>query len=146
MSRDLIHNVKATQGWNPITFSATTTGTTVDTQGFESFAFAIEVGTNGGNAFSGTDKVTFTVEEGDESDASDMAAIAAGDYLAAERGDGTTWDRILDATADDQEVYRIGVQLNTKRYKRLIGTEAGTVSAVIIGAVALLGHAHHAPV
>lgn len=146
MSRDLIHNVRATQAMNPITYSATTNGTTVDTQGFESLTFVLAVGTNGGNAFSTTDKVTFTVEEGDQSDASDMAAIATGDYLAAERQDGTTWDRILDAAGDDQEMYSIGVQLNTKRYKRVVATEAGTVSAVIIGAVALLGHPHHAPV
>lgn len=146
MSRDLIHNVRATQAMNPITFSASTNGTTVDTQGFESLTFMVAVGTNGGNAFSATDKVTFTVEEGDQSDASDMAAIAAGDYLAAERQDGTAWDRILDAAADDAEIYSIGVQLNTKRYKRVLATKAGTVSSVIIGAIAAQGHAHHAPV
>lgn len=146
MSRDFIHNVRATQAMNPATFSATTNGTTVDTQGFESLTFMIAVGTNGGNAFSTTDKVTFTVEEGDQADASDMAGITTAEYLAAARQDGTTWDRILDATADDQEVYSLGVQLNTKRYKRVVATEAGTVSAVIIGAIAALGHAHHAPV
>lgn len=146
MSRDLVHNVRSTQAMNAITFSATTNGTTVDTQGFESLSFAVIVGTNGGNAFSATDLVTFTVQEGDQADASDMAAIAAGDYLASERQDGTSWDRILDAAADDQEVYSIGVQLNTKRYKRIVATETGTVSAVIIGAIAELGHPHHAPV
>jgi NAD(P)-dependent dehydrogenase (short-subunit alcohol dehydrogenase family) len=54
-------------------------------------------------------------------------------------------ENVLDATADHEQTYMIGVTLNTKRYRRLSATEDGTVSAVIIGAVAILGHPRHMP-
>ena len=127
--------------------SATANGSTIDTAGYYSMQFVVNVGTNAGNAFSGTDSLTFKVQEGDLADASDMADIAAGDYLGSKREDGTSWDRVLNATADDQEAYMIGIRLgNTKHYRRLVMTEAGTVSAVNVGALALLTHPTSAPV
>jgi hypothetical protein len=75
---------------------------------------------------------------------SDAANIATADYLDARNEAGAAWDRIMDAAADDEQAYLIGVAVNTKRYKRIVITEGGTVS-VPISATAILGHPRHAP-
>jgi hypothetical protein len=150
MSHDLVHNIKALQAREAdgegAAVSATFTGQAIDCALAVSICFLVDVGLNAGNAFSGTHSLTFKVQEGDLSDSSDMADIAAIDYLGGYREDGSAWDYVLDAATDDSFVYRIGVRTNTKRYKRVIGTEAGTVSAVPVGVIALLDHVFHAPV
>ena len=143
MPADMIHHSKVKDAIAANTITATTNGITIDTQGFESLMFVIDVGAF--VDFTATNKWTFTVEEGDVADASDMAAIAAADYLASYRDGTSGWDRICDAAADDVLAYAIGVRMNAKRYKRLVLTEAGTVSA-IVAAMAILDHARHMPV
>lgn len=139
---ELGHNVQQKSAILPATITATTNGLAIDMQGYESIAFLIAVGAF--VDFTGTNKWTFSVEEGDASDSSDMAAIAAADYILSKRVDGSTWDRICDAATDDDESYLIAVKASLKRYRRLVLTEGGTVSA-IGGAVAILGHPRHAP-
>jgi len=129
-----------TQG--AITLSATTNGPTIDTQGHESLAFLIAVGDF--VTFDGTNNLAIKVQEGDQSDGSDAADIAAADYLTARNEAGAAWDRLLNAAAEDEESYVLGVKLGTKRYRRLVITEAGIVS-VVFAAVAVLGRARHKP-
>ena len=139
---DLVNNTKVVQALKPATITASTNGIVIDLQGFESLMFNIGVGTPAA-PFDGTNKFTWTVEEGDNSDGSGMAGIAAGDYIAS-RQEGTTWDRILDATADKDKAYQIGVTMGVKRYRRIVVTEAGTVSC-ILSVDAVLGTPRHAP-
>lgn len=153
MNHELFHNTKVVQcaaaDASGLAFSTTQTGQAVDTQGFHSLTFLIDVGDNDGNVFSGTDKITFTVEEGNVLsgvDITDHAEIAAGDYLGAKDSAGASWDRILDETLGDNQTYQIGVRLNTTRYKRVVATEGGTVTTVPLTIIALLGNPRHAPV
>ena len=141
MSRDLVHNVKQISALDAATIAATTNGLVVDTQGFESLTFLLNIGAF---TFSGINNLTIKVQEGDQSDGSDMADIASGDYLDGYNEAGAIWDKLLNAAGEDGQAYRIGVRMSQKRYRRLVITEAGTVS-VIMSATAVLGHPHHAP-
>lgn len=143
MGRDLAHNVKVVQALANQQYSATTNGDIIDSKGYESLTFIISVGNN--FAFDGSNYLTFTVQEGDDSGLSDAAGIASGNYLAPQKN-GATWDRVLDATADGDAAFLIGVTLSAKRYYRLVMTETGTVTSAEVGAVAELGHPRHAPV
>lgn len=125
-----------------VSLTATTNGLVVDTQGYESLVFLINVGDFA--TFDGTNNLAVKVQEGEDSGLSDAADIAAADYLTARNEAGTAWDRLLNAAAEDEETYILGVKLGTKRYRRLVVTEAGAVT-VPFAAVAVLGRARHKP-
>ncbi len=135
--------VKQVSALDAVALAATTNGIVIDTQGFEQLGFAINVGDFA--TFDGTNKLTWKVQEGEQSDGSDMADIAAADYLASRNEAGAAWDRIMDGATDDEQAYWIGVALNQKRYRRLVVTEGGIVS-VPCSATALLAKPRHAPV
>lgn len=137
-----VHDLKQVTALMPQTLAATTNGAVIDTQGFAELTFLIGIGDFA--TFDGTNNLTWKVQEGDAADGTGMADIAAGDYLASRYESGAAWDRINDAAADDEEHFAIGVRLGTKRYRRLVVTEAGIVS-VPASAVAVLTRARHAP-
>jgi len=139
--KNLMGELKAISALDAVVLSATANGLPIDTQGFESLVFTINVGDFA--TFSGSNLLTFTVEESDAS-GSGYAAIAAGAYLDARNEAGAVWDRIMDAAGDDEQAFMIGVEVRTKRYLRLVVTETGTVS-VPISATAILGGARHQP-
>lgn len=147
---DQFHNMKAIQcrevDGEGLAVTATVTGVMVDTAGYDALTFLVDVGDNDGNAFDGTNKITYIVQEGPTADGVGAAEIVAGDYLGAKDGTGASWDRILDEATADNQVYMIGVRLNTTRYKRVVGTVAGTLTTVPVGYIAILGKPHHAPV
>ena len=142
MGRNFMQDFKAISALDAVSLTATTNGIVIDTQGYESLAFTLNVGDF--VTFDGTNNLTITVQEGDASNLSDAANIAAADYLDARNEAGAVWDRLLNAAAEDEQAYLIGVVVNTKRYKRIVITEAGIVT-VPISATALLGHPRHAP-
>jgi hypothetical protein len=142
MGKHLMQDIKAISALDAVALSATTNGIVIDTQGYESLAFTINVGDFA--TFDGTNNLTITVQEGDASNLSDAANIATTDYLDARNEAGAAWDRLLNGSTEDEQAYIIGVAVNTKRYKRIVVTEAGTVS-VPISATAILGHPRHAP-
>lgn len=129
----------AKQAFIPASMTATVTGLTVDCLGAEEITFLVESGTF---AFDGTNNFTVTVQEGDLSNGTDMATIAAVDYLAARRSDGSVWDRLIDNAADDDSAFLLTVAKSTKRYRRIILTEAGVVTAVMACTVLLSGLRH----
>ena len=147
---ELFHNIKAVAGRTGDTqgaaVSATVTGAIIDCAGYHTLTFLVIAGDNDGNAFDGTNKLTFTVQEDDDSAMGAAAEIAAADYIGAKDSTGATWDRILDEAAGDNMVYQIGVRTNTHRYMRVLGTMAGTVSSFPLAIVAVLGSPRHAPV
>jgi hypothetical protein len=143
MGMDLVHNVKVLQDVLPgsavTTFAA---GAAIDTAGYESLTFGMVVGAM---AFTSSNKLVWTVEESDSS-GSGYAPVATGDYIESYREGVSGWDRAMDLQADDENhVFTIGVRMNTKRYKKLVPTETGTVS-VVMATWAMLGHARHQPV
>jgi hypothetical protein len=142
MGKHLMQDIKAISALDAVALSATTNGIVIDTQGYESLAFTINVGDFA--TFDGTNNLTITVQEGDASNLSDAANIPTADYLDARNEAGAAWDRLLNGSTEDEQAYIIGVAVNTKRYKRIVVTEAGIVS-VPISATAILGHPRHAP-
>jgi hypothetical protein len=147
MSKDLAHNITATLAMAAEDFSATTNGTVINTAGYESLTFIINVGANTGNAFDATHNITFTVQKDSVVGFGTPTTLtAATGYLVAKTSANATWDRILDAAADDEQVYTIGVNLDDpdNGFYRLVATEAGTVSTVDLYAEAILAHPIHA--
>ena len=125
-SKDLYHDIKVSQCIAAATLSATTTGTAVDTQDYESVTFVI----NAGAGLSADNKMTVSLVEGYASDT--LTDVAAADYLNA------SFDII--ATG----VYKIGYR-GVKRYVAVKLTETGTVSAPM-SAMAVLSSARIVPV
>lgn len=106
----------------------------VDLQGYYSLTFAIAAGT-----LADAD-ATFTVlvEEGDESDLSDAAAVADADLLGTEVLASFQFD-------DDGETRKIGY-VGTKRYVRCTVTPANNTGSAPIAIIAVLGNPAHSPV
>ncbi len=131
-SRDLHNNVKVTIGIAPIalTGNATTAAATVDTQGFES----LEVVVASGVITDGT--LTPQFFEGDASNMSDEAQVAAGDLI------GTMAQF---ATTDDGVIRKIGYK-GGKRYFRAKIVGAGQTTGGLCAVTYVQGHAHNAPV
>lgn len=142
MGRHLTQDIKAISGLDAVALSATTNGIVIDTAGYESLVFTLNVGDF--VTFDGTNNLAIKVQEGEQANLSDAADIAAADYLDARNEAGAAWDRLLNAAAEDEQAYMIGVAVNTKRYRRIVVTEAGIVS-VPISVTAVLGHPRHAP-
>ena len=144
MAQDLVHNVKVGLELFPgAAITSFVAGTAIDTQFYESILFAIIVGDF--TSFSASNSLLFKVQESDTTTDGDFADVAAGDYLGAYREGVVGWDRLCDAATDDEKAYAIGVRANTKRYKRVLPVETGTVSVVMAMAV-VLGHNRHPPV
>lgn len=129
--------VKALLGSASVTLTTTdVNGTPVDTQGFNSLYFVINVGANGGT-LNGSNKVDFKLEHGDASDLSDAVAVAT----VGESG-GTTVDSdgifaTVDAGGEVSAVYKVAYTGN-KRYVRVLSDVTGTIS-LPVAITAILG-------
>lgn len=134
--RDLHNNVKVSRAISPVSVADNTAqvGQIIDNQGFDSLEYLIALG-----AIADAD-ATFTVllEEGDEDDLSDAAAVADKDLLGTEAEAGFQFD-------SDNGTRKLGY-VGSKRYTRMTITPVGNASAALVCAVALQGHASKAPV
>jgi hypothetical protein len=131
-SRDLHNQIKALSAIDPAairTGNAVTTGTTIDTQGFESVEFLVQSGA----VTDGTWAVT--VEDGDASNMSDAATVDAAYLVGAAPSI---------AAADDSIVKKIGYR-GSKRYVRIKATQTGATTGGFLSAVAVLGHPRNLP-
>jgi len=130
---DIANNVKfsAAKGAGAVTASGQ--GSVVDTSGFQSVAFGILVGTV--TTADASNYFTFTVQEGDLSDGSDMADIPTNRIIGS---------AVLNAAGQANSCLKIGA-IPAKRYVRLAWTETGTLASAEFGAVAALGNPNHAP-
>lgn len=132
----LMFNAEAVPALASAQITATTNGIVVDTLGYNNVLFAILSA-----AFAtGDDDNYFTasIQEGDETDLSDAAAVPAARVLG-------TAPVFNDTTLDASSVFQLGAKCGTKRYMRLVLTETGTAD-LTVGAVALLGGPRTAPV
>jgi hypothetical protein len=140
--RDMTSNIQVKRVLSPVSVGDDTAqvGQIIDRQGYEALTYLIATG-----SLADAD-ATFAVllEEGEESDLSDAAAVADADMLsqtadtAPEAAAGFTF-------ADDNEVRKLGY-IGTKRYTRLTITPANNASAGLVAAVAVLGKPSSAPV
>lgn len=128
--KDLMNHIDVKRVLSPVSVADTTAqvGQIIDRQGFESITYVIATG-----SIADAD-ATFTVllEEGDESDLSDAAAVADADLIGTEALAGFTF-------ADDDGCRKIGYKGN-KRYTRLTITPVANASAALLSAVAVMGH------
>ena len=134
MRHDLFHAIKPQVALNFGTISSdtTTAGNIIDTQGFESVMFGIITGTVTDGDY------TILIQDGDESDLSDAAAVADASLLGTEAGASFTAD------TDDNKISKIGY-IGKKRYVRMSIVSTNTSSGAVIGGYAMLGHPHFEP-
>lgn len=134
--RDLLNSIYPKRSISPVATAADNTavvGQIIDHQNFNSATYLILTG-----AIPDAD-ATFAVllEEGDESDMSDAAAVADDDLVGTEALAGFQFD-------DDNECRKLGYR-GTKRYTRLTITPATNTGATLLAAVCVLSHAHLLP-
>lgn len=102
----------------------TAVGEIIDTKGFESLEYVVQVGT----ITTGT--LRFILEEGDDSGLSDVAVVPAAETLGSLTGF---------VAADDDETKRVG-SIGKKRYQRLTLEGENTSVINFLGAAAILGN------
>lgn len=134
--RDLmnhIHPIPAIPPGAAITDNTAVASAIIDTLGFGSLTFVITTG-----SLADSD-ATFAVliEDGDEADLSDAAAVPDDQLVGTESLAGFTY-------AHDNATRKIGYA-GFKRYVRMTITGTGNSGAAYIAAVALLGHPMHMP-
>ena len=128
--RDAHSRMKATFVIESVVRTATVVGAIIDTKDYESLEYIIKVD----DALVGGG-FTALLEESDASDLAGSNVLAAAERLGA----------LPIAIATDTDfVARVGT-IQKKRYSRLTLTETGTVTAGIIGAIAIQQHPRYAP-
>lgn len=127
MRRDIYSSFAALQAVASGSKNDGVDGASIDMKGFYSALFVVNTGT-----ISGDGDFSFKVQESDET-GSGFADVDADDVI------GTA-----PATMAATSAYKLGYR-GSKRFVRLAVTKAGGTS-IQLGAVAILGHAHHAPV
>jgi hypothetical protein len=135
MMRDLHNNIFPSRGISPAAATADNTAYVsqiLDTQGFFSAEF---VGIAGQIADADT-TLTVLVEEGDQANLSDAAAVAASNLLGVV-GLGLQFD-------SDNKVFKIGY-IGTKRYVRVTITPANNTGTLFLAGVWLQSHPRVAP-
>lgn len=133
--RDLHNNLHIKRVISPVSVADNTdqVGQIIDRLGFQSLEYVIATG-----SLADAD-ATFTtlLQEGDASDMSDAATVAAADTLG-------TQSQASFVFSDDDKVFKLGYKGN-KRYTRLTITPAANASAALVCAVAVLGDPEVAP-
>ena len=119
MNKDIKNQIGIFPVLAPIAYTATATSGILDTQGYESVAMAVSVGAF---TFTGTNKITVTMEESNTTATGDFTTVASAQLIGAYT--------VLDAAADAGTTQKVGYTGN-KRYLRVVLTEAGTVSTVV---------------
>lgn len=127
--KDLMNNIDVKRVISPVSVADTTAqvGQIIDRKGFDNLTYLIATG-----SIADAD-ATFTVllEEGDQANMSDAAAVADADLIGTEVLAGFQYD-------DDNECRKLGYK-GSKRYTRLTITPVANASAALLSAVAILG-------
>ncbi|ABE62536.1 conserved hypothetical protein [Nitrobacter hamburgensis X14] len=126
--RDIANNIGVAQTLAPVDYAATTKGTAVDLQGFNSAAVIVNTG-----AITSAGLYVVSLQESDTTTDGDFANVAAGDLV------GT-----LPASLAATSTYKQGYTGN-KRYIRAVITKTSGTS-IVAGAVVVKGNAADKPV
>lgn len=111
-----------------------TNGSTIDTQGFNSVFFAVNVGANGGT-LDGSNNVTFVLQ--DSSDGSTWADVTDTNEAGGYTVDGSGVFATVDAGGEAESTYKVAYT-GSDRYVRIKADVSGTIS-LPVGGVAVLG-------
>jgi hypothetical protein len=140
--RDFINNIQVKKAITPVVVTDNTAqvSSIIDTQGYDSAAFLIALGT-----LSDSDTTAVVLlEEGDNSALSDNTAVADADMVS--QSSSTTPELAAGFQFDDDtEIRKIGY-LGTKRYIRLTVTPSGNTGNIPICAIAVLANPNIKPV
>jgi len=141
---DLHNNVSVEYSVYPVVADADVDGATIDKSGYGAVEHVIMFGIEG-ITLSGTNKIECILQHGDESDASDMAAVTSADDYIGTMVDATTGKFfVADANADIPAVANIGYR-GKKRYTRVVFDFSGTHgTGTPIAAVAVKGSPYRA--
>jgi len=129
--RDLANNIHLARAISPAVAGAADSplvSEIIDRRGYDSLVFAILAG----SLADANATFAVLVEDGDESDLSDAAAVADEELNGTEALAALTF-------ADDNEPRKIGY-VGSKRYVRLTVTPSGNTGDVYLSAIAVLGH------
>lgn len=135
MSKDLHNNIEPARALDPVVVTDNTAQVSqiVDTANFHSVELLILTGT-----LSDADTtVTLLIEEGNQSNLSDAAAVADADLLGTEAGVNLTF-------AADSKVMKIGYT-GSKRYLRATATPANNTGNIPIAMAWLKGNPRKGP-
>jgi hypothetical protein len=126
--RDIANNIGVDQTLAPVDYTATTKGTTVDLQGFNSAAVVVNTG-----AITSAGLYVVSVQDSDTTTDGDFANVAATDLVGA-----------LPASLAATSVYKVGY-VGGKRYIRAVITKTSGTS-IVAGAIVVKGDAADKPV
>jgi hypothetical protein len=134
--RDLVNNLTVRRAISPVSVSDNTAQVSqiIDKLGYGSLMFAIAIG----SVADADATFAVLVEDGDQANLSDAAAVADSELYGTEALAGFQFD-------DDNELRKIGY-VGHKRYVRLTITPSANASAALLSALAILGHPRTAPV
>jgi len=140
MEFDLHSRVNTALALAPAALAADTNGIAIDTLGFNGLEYVINVGT----AFVGGGFDVTLEEDDDDGSGSPVGTWTAvpSDEILGRLSDTIAAQVII---TDANKVYRVG-SIGKKRHQRAVFTETGTISAGVIGAVAILSHPRDIPV
>jgi type IV secretory pathway protease TraF len=126
--RDIANNIGVAQTLAPVDYAATTKGTAVDLQGFNSAAVIVNTG-----AITTAGLYVVKVQESDTTTDGDFTDVVAGDLVG-------TLPASLAATSTYKQGY-----LGNKRYIRAVITKTSGTS-IVAGAIVVKGNAADKPV
>ena len=129
---DLHSNIKLAHSIAPAAHVGDTTGATVDTDGFESIEFTLQVGVAmAGGGF--TCEIQQAVDAGGSPGV--WVAVPAADLLGGS---------MVITIADANKVYRQG-SVGKERFQRLVLTETDGISGGVVGSIAILSNPRSVP-
>lgn len=132
-------SIKVVASLDPVSKTATWSGTGVDITGFKDATICVYFGT-GGTPLSGSVYYTVTFEESDTS-GSGYTTIAAGDL-----GGGLSGTRVVDSNTEDNQIIKRTYR-GTKQYVRATGTLTGSDSSgTLVASFVILSNPIHVAV
>lgn len=143
MLRELVGKLKLVSSLLPAVRTADANGSAADLQGYDSAEIVAHIGLSG-DTLSGSVKMEVEVEHSDDN--SSWSDCADADLSSTVTGTNTGTIAVIDAAADDEQIYKSGYKGN-KRYVRVVFNYTGThTNGLPASAMIIAGHPHQAPV
>lgn len=144
IGRDLHSNIDRVQHLAAAVYTTTQTPSSgVDRQGFSALEFLITIGVIANIANSPAPSWSFKLQESDSESAnfsdvvdSDVVLVGSAKSPVAAPNASTGVFLVVDAAAEDANVYRVGY-IGNKRYVRVVATAANTPGNTILAIVAI---------
>lgn len=137
--KDVKSNIKLVSSLLPAVRTADANGAGVDTQDSVGVGLVAHIGLSG-DTLSGSVKIEMEVQHSDDN--SSFSACADADINAAVTGTNTGTFAVIDAAADDEQIYKCNY-IGSKRYVRVVANFTGThTNGCPLSAHAVLAAAH----